>query len=90
MYARVSLMSASSPAVALLSGECGLATADYIAFWEMVKDRVSPGGVFTAHNVIGQENHMRDFLEAIRSDPNFETTINEASDAGVSVSTRRE
>jgi predicted O-methyltransferase YrrM len=63
---------------------------DYIAFWEMVKNRVSPGGVFTAHNVIGQENHMRDFLEAIRSDPNFETTINEASDAGVSISTRRE
>jgi predicted O-methyltransferase YrrM len=62
---------------------------DYLAFWKLVKDRVSPGGVFTAHNVIAHENHMRDFLDAIRSDPKFETTINEASDAGVSISTRR-
>jgi predicted O-methyltransferase YrrM len=32
---------------------------------------------------------MRDFLEAIRSDPQFETTIHELSRAGVSVSVRR-
>jgi predicted O-methyltransferase YrrM len=62
---------------------------DYIAFWELVKDRVSPGGAFTAHNVSGHASQMRDFLEAIRSDPEFETTIHEVSDAGVSVSTRR-
>jgi len=62
---------------------------DYLAFWELVKDRVLPGGAFTAHNVSGHENHMRDFLEAIRSDPQFETTIHEVSEAGVSVSERR-
>lgn len=62
---------------------------DYLAFWNLVKSRVSPGGVFTAHNVIGQENHMRDFLEAVQADPDFETTIHEVSDAGVSISLRR-
>jgi caffeoyl-CoA O-methyltransferase len=63
---------------------------DYLAFWELTKDRVRPGGAYTAHNVIAHENHMRDFLEAIRSDPGFETTFHEVSDAGVSVSIRRE
>jgi len=51
--------------------------------------RVLPGGSFTAHNVSGHENHMRDFLEAIRSDPQFETTIHEVSEAGISVCRRR-
>jgi predicted O-methyltransferase YrrM len=62
---------------------------DYLAFWKLVRDRVPPGGSFTAHNVTGQENHMRDFLQAIRDDPDFETTIHEISRAGVSVSVRR-
>jgi predicted O-methyltransferase YrrM len=62
---------------------------DYIAFWKLVKDRLVPGGAFTAHNVTGHENHMREFLEAIRSDPAFETTIHELSRAGVSVSVKR-
>ena len=62
---------------------------DYLAFWDLVRERVSPGGSFTAHNVIGQENHMRDFLDAVRDDPAFETTIHRLSRAGVSISVRR-
>ena len=57
--------------------------------WKLIKDRVPPGGAFTAHNVSGQENHMRDFLEAVHGDPEFQTTIHTTSRAGVSVSIRR-
>jgi len=62
---------------------------DYVKFWELVKDRVVPGGAFTAHNVVGHENHMIEFLEAVRKEPAFETTIYRTSSAGVSISIRR-
>jgi caffeoyl-CoA O-methyltransferase len=62
---------------------------DYIEYFELLKDRIRPGGAITAHNVISQDNHMRDFLMAIDTDPDFETTIHRTSTEGVSVSIRR-
>jgi predicted O-methyltransferase YrrM len=62
---------------------------DYIRFWRLVKDRVRPGGVFTAHNVSSHERDMKDFLVEIRKDPDFETTLHQVSTQGVSVSFRR-
>lgn len=62
---------------------------DYIEYFELLRDRIAPGGAITAHNVISQDNHMRDFLAAIDSDPDFETTIQRTSEAGISVSIRR-
>ena len=38
---------------------------DYKKFFDMVFPRVSPGGLFLAHNVINKKNEMRDFLAAI-------------------------
>jgi predicted O-methyltransferase YrrM len=62
---------------------------DYIKFWNMLKGRITPGGVLTAHNVSSQARDMRDFLEAIENDPDFETTLHQVSPAGISVSVRR-
>ena len=62
---------------------------DYIKYFELLRTRMSPGGAITAHNVISQDNHMRDFLEAIEKDPDFETTIHRTSTEGISVSIRR-
>ena len=62
---------------------------DYIRYLELLRERISPGGAITAHNVISQDNHMRDFLEAIETDQGFETTIHRTSPAGISVSIRR-
>ncbi len=62
---------------------------DYIKFWGMLKGRVAPGGAITAHNVSSQARDMRDFLDAIKNDPDFETTLHEVSPAGISVSIRR-
>jgi len=59
---------------------------DYIKFFRILKDRVKPGGAFTAHNVISQGRAMREFLDAIKSDPDLETTIHKTSSAGISVS----
>jgi len=62
---------------------------DYVKFWNLLRDRIAPGGAFTAHNVISQEGSMRAFLDAIREDPEFDTVVRRASREGVSISIRR-
>ena len=42
---------------------------DYKRFFDIVFPRVTPGGLFLAHNVINKRNEMRDFLSAIASHP---------------------
>ena len=49
---------------------------DYKKFFDLVFPRVTPGGLFLAHNVINKKNEMRDFLVAIAAHPQaFNTTV---------------
>lgn len=49
---------------------------DYKKFFDLVFPRVTPGGLFLAHNVINKKNEMRDFLGAIAAHPEaFNTTV---------------
>ncbi|MCP5054242.1 MAG: methyltransferase domain-containing protein [bacterium] len=59
---------------------------DYIGYLELLKDKVKPGGVITAHNVLSHGRSMQDFLKAIKADPSMETKIHRSSRSGVSVS----
>ena len=38
---------------------------DYKKFFDLVFPRVTPGGLFLAHNVINKKSEMGDFLDAI-------------------------
>ena len=62
---------------------------DYLRYFELLRDRIAPGGAITAHNVVSQEEGMRDFITAIETDPEFETTIQRTSTEGISVSIKR-
>ena len=62
---------------------------DYIKFFHLLKNRIKIGGVITAHNVINAGRDMQDFLNAIKNDPSFETTIDKSSFAGVSISFKK-
>lgn len=62
------------------------AKSDYLEYLRMLKPKMEPGGVITAHNVINLKAGMRDFLEAIEHDPDFETEIVKTSHHGISVS----
>jgi len=62
---------------------------DYIKFLDLVRDRVVPGGVITAHNISSHGRDMQDFLKAIQNDPGLETTLHRISRAGVSISFKR-
>ena len=59
---------------------------DYLKFLRLLKDRVLPGGAIIAHNVTNYARDMRDFLDAIKNDPHLETTFNELSAEGMSIS----
>lgn len=62
---------------------------DYLAFFNLLKDRINSGGAFVAHNVTNYARDMRDFLSAVQNDPGFETSFHEMSAEGFSMSIKR-
>src|SRR6187401_1228885 len=59
---------------------------DYRKFFDMVFPRLTPGGLFTAHNVVNKKSEMEPFLKAIESHPSLFTTVVSPSGEGMSVS----
>ena len=62
---------------------------DYKKFFDLVFPRVTPGGLFLAHNVINKKSEMGDFLTAIETHPQAVTTIVSAGSEGISMTYRR-
>jgi predicted O-methyltransferase YrrM len=62
---------------------------DYKKFFDLVFPRVTPGGLFLAHNVVNKKNEMRDFLSAIQTHPEAVTTIVSAGFEGISMTYKR-
>jgi predicted O-methyltransferase YrrM len=59
---------------------------DYKKFFDLVFPRLTPGGVFVAHNVVNKKDEMEPFLGAILTHPSLFTTIVSPSHEGMSVS----
>jgi len=59
---------------------------DYKKFFDLVFPRLTPGGVFVAHNVVNKKNEMEPFLRTIFTHPSLYTTIVSPSGEGMSVS----
>lgn len=62
---------------------------DYKKFFEMVFPRVTPGGLFLAHNVINKKNDMLDFLSIIETHPQALTTTVSPGHEGISMTYKR-
>jgi predicted O-methyltransferase YrrM len=62
---------------------------DYKRFFDLVRPRLAPGGLFLAHNVVNKRNEMGDFLAALESDRDLLTAIATPSGEGLSISYRR-
>jgi caffeoyl-CoA O-methyltransferase len=62
---------------------------DYKKFFDMVFPRVTPGGLFLAHNVINKKSEMADFLTAIETHPQAATSIVSAGSEGISMTYRK-
>lgn len=61
----------------------------YTQYFKDVNPKLVKGGCFTAHNVINAYGGTREFLDYVRSLPNFQTTIDRSSSAGISISYKR-
>ena len=59
---------------------------DYKKFFDMVFPRLTPGGLFTAHNVVNKKSEMEPFLGTIQNNPALFTTIVSPSGEGISIS----
>ena len=62
---------------------------DYKKFFDLVFPRVSPGGLFLAHNVINKKNDMPDFLAAIQAHPRALTTTVSPGHEGISMTYKK-
>jgi predicted O-methyltransferase YrrM len=62
---------------------------DYKKFFDMVFPRVSPGGLFLAHNVVNKKNEMKDFLAVIASHPQAFTTTVSPGHEGISMTYKK-
>ena len=62
---------------------------DYKKFFDIVFPRVSPGGLFLAHNVINKKSEMGDFLQTIHALPHGYTTIVSPGHEGISLTYKR-
>ena len=62
---------------------------DYRKFFEMVFPRVTPGGLFLAHNVINKKNDMLDFLAAIDKHPMALNTTVSPGHEGISITYKK-
>ena len=62
---------------------------DYKKFFDVVYPRLSPGGVFVAHNVVNKKSEMEPFLRTVQTHPGLFTTIVSPSSEGMSVSYKK-
>jgi predicted O-methyltransferase YrrM len=58
---------------------------DYGKFFDLAFPRLTPGGVFAAHNVVNKRDEMPDFLGTIAALPSGWTTIVSPSSEGISL-----
>lgn len=58
----------------------------YKNYFIALAPKLEVGGCFTAHNVASHWGGIQEFLDYVQSLPNFATTIDSSSSAGVSIS----
>ena len=61
----------------------------YTQYFKDLDPKLIIGGCFTAHNVRNAFGGTKDFLDYVRNLPNYQTTIDRSSSAGISISYKR-
>lgn len=54
--------------------------SDYLKYFKAIEPKLKPGAVIVADNVIKSANAMRDFLDLMEDDPNYQMVIIRASE----------
>jgi len=61
----------------------------YTQYFKEVEPKLVVGGCFTAHNVINGFGGVKEFLDYIRSLPDYQTSIDRSSSSGISISYKK-
>lgn len=61
----------------------------YLQYFKDLDPKLAVGGCFTAHNVPKAFGGIKEFLYYIRKLPNYQTTIDRSSSAGISISYKK-
>jgi predicted O-methyltransferase YrrM len=61
----------------------------YTQYFKDVEPKLVIGGCFTAHNVSDGFGGIKEFLDYVRSLPNYQSTIDRSSSAGISISYKK-
>jgi predicted O-methyltransferase YrrM len=61
----------------------------YKDYFMAIAPKLTQGGCFTAHNVLMSWTGIPEFLEYVKGRADFETTVDESSSAGVSISCKK-
>ena len=61
----------------------------YKQYFVDVAPKLTIGGCFTAHNATMRGRGIREFVDYVKAQPNFETTIDNSSRSGVSISYKK-
>ena len=63
---------------------------EYKSFFDTFNPKVEKGGLIAAHNAVLMASYMQDYLDAVRTDPQFITTTVQTSNDGFAVSYKRD
>ena len=58
----------------------------YLQYFLDLRSKMSPGGCFTAHNALGGGPGVKRFLDYVKRDPSFRTSVERGSGEGISIS----
>jgi caffeoyl-CoA O-methyltransferase len=61
----------------------------YTQYFKDVDPKLAAGGCFTAHNATDAFAEVKEFLDYVRSLPNYQTTIDRSSRSGISISYKK-
>ena len=61
----------------------------YIQYFKDIDPKLKVGGCFTAHNVRNNFGGIREFIEYVQQQDNYDTSINKTSSSGISISYKR-
>ena len=61
----------------------------YTQYFKDVEPKLVVGGCFTTHNVTDSFGGIKEFLDYVRSLPNYQTTIDRSSSSGISISYKK-
>jgi predicted O-methyltransferase YrrM len=61
----------------------------YTQYFKDLDPKLVKGGCFTAHNASNAYSGIKEFLDYIRSRPDYQTSIDRSSSSGISISYKK-